>query len=87
MTTAEALSCGTPVIVYNNTASPELVGENCGCVVEEHLGIDGIIHAVNIIKNKSKANYADSCLSYAKIHFSKEVNSEKYIQLYKSLLM
>lgn len=34
-TTAEALSCGTPVIVYNTTACTELVGNHCGKVVDK----------------------------------------------------
>ena len=32
-TVAEAISCGTPVCVYNNTALPELAKEGCGAVV------------------------------------------------------
>lgn len=32
-TTAEALSCGTPAVVYNTTACPELIAEGCGKVV------------------------------------------------------
>lgn len=31
---AEALACGTRVVVYNSKALPELVGPNCGKVVE-----------------------------------------------------
>ncbi|RIO01595.1 glycosyltransferase, partial [Mammaliicoccus sciuri] len=29
-TTAESLACGTPAIVYNSTANPELIGKGCG---------------------------------------------------------
>ena len=32
--TIEALACGTPVICYDNTAAPELVGEGCGYIIE-----------------------------------------------------
>lgn len=32
---AEALACGTPAIVYNVTALPELIGPGCGAVVEK----------------------------------------------------
>lgn len=32
---AEALACGTPAIVYNITALPELIGSGCGAVVEK----------------------------------------------------
>ena len=33
LTTAEALACGTPAVVYNATACPEIVDENTGFVV------------------------------------------------------
>lgn len=33
-TTAEALSCGTPAVVYKTTACTELIGENCGKAVD-----------------------------------------------------
>ena len=32
---AESLSCGTPAVVYNVTALPELIGKGCGYVVEK----------------------------------------------------
>lgn len=32
-TTAEALSCGVPVVVYDTAACTELVGDNCGKIV------------------------------------------------------
>ena len=31
---AEAQACGTPVVVYNSTACPEIVGPGCGFVAE-----------------------------------------------------
>ncbi len=34
MTTAEALACGTPAVVYDCTAIPEVIDETCGIAVE-----------------------------------------------------
>lgn len=34
LTTVEGMACGTPSIVYNATASPELVNDQSGFVVE-----------------------------------------------------
>ena len=33
MTIAESMACGTPTIVYNSTACPELIGENTGFII------------------------------------------------------
>ena len=34
LVTVEAMACGTPVIVYNKTALPEVVGGDCGYITE-----------------------------------------------------
>lgn len=83
--TAEALCCGTPVIVYNNTASPELVEDGCGYVVEEESGINGIVIAIQAIQNKGKQAFTQKCVSSAQGRFDKKKGIEKYMQLYKSL--
>ena len=36
LTTVEAMACGTPVIVYNSTASPELVSSDTGFVLKSN---------------------------------------------------
>ena len=41
LTTVEAMACGTPVVVSNLTAVPEVVGEGGGIVLEE-LTVDAI---------------------------------------------
>jgi len=83
--TAEALCCGTPVIVYNNTASPELVEADCGEIVDENEGIDGIIRAIQKIRSKGKVYYSGRCIASGKSRFSKEVGINKYIDLYKKI--
>lgn len=82
---AEAIACGTPVICYNSTACPELVGENCGIVVDKE-DKNGIFNAVNEIQKKTKAAYTDTCIQFAKDNFSREKLTKDFIGLYKDLL-
>lgn len=84
--TAEAVCCGTPVIVYNNTASPELVGQGCGHIVEERDGINGIIEAIETIRYNTKKYYTNNCLTFARKHFDKERAVEQYIRVYTNLI-
>lgn len=84
--TAEALCCGTPVIVYNNTASPELVGPGCGYVIDETAGYDDVVKAVESIRKLGKENMTADCLSFSRKMFSKENGIQKYIELYNKLL-
>lgn len=82
---AEALACGTPVVCYNSTANPELVGDRCGKVVEKN-DFDGIVEAIREIKSNGKAYYSEHCIAYAHENFDKDKNIEKYIELYKKLM-
>lgn len=84
--TAEALCCGTPVIVYNNTASPELIGPGCGYVVDENTGFESVAGAIEKIKKNGKASMTNACLKFAREQFSKENGVRHYLELYKELL-
>lgn len=82
--TAESLACGTPVIVYNTTACPELVGDGCGKVVELH-NIFEMRRAISEIKSKGKEFYSEKCRDYAVENFEKEKCIHEYIQIFESL--
>ena len=85
MVTVEAMSCGTPVIVYNNTASPELVGPGCGLVINQQENFHPIIDAIKDICSNNKSFYVDKCMDFAHDRFDKDKSLEAYYQLYKRL--
>lgn len=60
LTTVEGMACGTPSIVYNSTASPELVDEHTGVVLEPG-DLDGVKDAICSIKENGKAYYFNHC--------------------------
>ena len=82
---AEALSCGTPVICYNSTANPELVGDNCGVVVEID-DKDGMLKAVNTVQSKGKDAYSESCVEFARNNFKREKVTKEIKEVYDKLL-
>ncbi len=83
--TAEALCCGTPVVVYRNTASPELVGPGCGYVVEESERLEAVLQAVRKIKTDGKSAYTEACVAFATERFSQEKGMGQYLALYREL--
>lgn len=85
LTTVEGYACGTPAIVYNATASPELVTPETGIVVESG-DIQGVLSAILQIKQKGKDAYSDSCRRRAEVFYDKNKNFNEYIALYDSLL-
>ena len=79
---AEAMSCGTPVIVYNATACPEIVGEGCGYIVEKR-DLKKILESLDKIKKNGKISYSEKCRNYVTENFDFERNIHKTIDIYK----
>lgn len=85
-TTAEAISCGTPVIAYNGTATPELIGvdEKCGYLINEN-DSQKYIEKIEEIHKIGKSVYEKECRKRAEMLFNKEKNIEEYIKLMSAL--
>lgn len=84
-TTPEGLSCGVPSIVYNCTASPDLVDEKTGIVLEKG-DIEGIVRAIIQIMSWDKELTIKKCRERACELYSIKNNWPKYIDLYKQIL-
>jgi len=84
MVTAEAIACGTPAIVTNSTANPEIVGHNCGDVVKKECAIDVLLRIMLKIKKKGKKHYESHCLTFAQKTFNSTQGIKDYINLYLS---
>ncbi|MDD6880996.1 MAG: glycosyltransferase [Firmicutes bacterium] len=85
LTTVEAMSCGTPVLVYNSTALPEIVSENTGVIVplgDVYQAAKEIIH----ICHADKSEYTLACRDRAIAKFNKLISVAEYFNLYESIL-
>jgi putative colanic acid biosynthesis glycosyltransferase len=80
----EALSCGTPAIVYNSTACPEILGPGCGYVVEKK-DVAGVFGAINKIRSNGKQSYSGRCAQHAGEKYDMAANIAKIISLYKDV--
>lgn len=85
MSTAEGFACGTPAIVYNATASPELVTKDTGIVVEPR-NTNEVVTAIESICAKGKDFYAKNCRLLALDRYNKEDRFNDYFQLYNSMI-
>lgn len=85
LTTVEGFACGTPGIVYNATASPELMNDSTGLIVEPG-DINGLMKAIQEIKRNGKQSYTDACVNRAHRLYKKEDRYREYLELYQSLL-
>lgn len=80
LVTVEALACGTPCLVFNSTATPELITEKVGIVISDY-------NVNNVYKNIQKiinGDYYKECVKRASLY--KLDNYYKYVELYDRIL-
>ncbi len=78
--TAEAMACGTPIIINNNTACPEVVGDECGFLIannDEKACIDAIMY----IRRVGKKTFRDRCVERSREMFLKELIMKQWLNL------
>ena len=80
----EAMSCGTPVIVYNSTASPEII-EGTDCFVCSPHDIFSVKKAIEEIKSNGKKKYSTSCRKKVISEYDIKVTVNRYVELYKRI--
>lgn len=84
MTTIEGMACGTPAIVYNRTASPELVTPQTGIVVNAG-DIKELLRAIIFIKDKGKNPFTNSCRDTVLTEFNEDNQIRRYVNLYNKV--
>lgn len=85
LVTVEAMACGTPVIVYNSTACPEVVAPGTGFVIPPK-DIDALSKTiVDYSTNHCKEEYTMLCVQQAS-NFDENKKYEEYVNLYESLI-
>jgi len=85
LTTAEALSCGTPAIVYNATACPEVLDVNTGFVVNKN-DIDGLLESIEGIRKNGKEFYSSQCRERAIKYYNRVDRLSEYLEMYKQMI-
>ena len=85
MTTCESLACGTPAIVYNSTACPEVLSHDTGFIVEPG-DFDRVLDAIEKIKRLGKNKFINACRQRAIQNFNKDDKYKEYINLYNQMI-
>ena len=80
---AEAMLCGTPCVVFNSTACPEVVGD-AGYAVEPHDVVD-MFENVKLIEQNGRDFYSQRCKDLVMSRYGYEQNVSKYIDIYEQI--
>lgn len=81
LSTVEANACGTPSIVYNCTASPELITPKTGSIVQPG-NINELISSIENISSKGKKFYSKNCIELVESKYNKNNKYNEFLQLY-----
>lgn len=82
---AEGFACGTPAVVYDNTALSELISPDTGLKVPTG-NIIALTEAIHDIFDSSQIT-SGSCRRRAELLYDKRKNYSKYLELYKAVLV
>ncbi len=85
LTPIEGMACGTPAIVYDNTAQPEHITPETGCIVATG-NLEQLKTAVIAVCRNGKAAYSKACRRRAIEFYEKDLCFEQYIDLYDQIL-
>lgn len=85
LTPVEGFACGTPAIVYDNCALPELITEDTGFIVSPG-DIASLKVKVEMLSARGKEHYSDKCRSVALQKYDRFVCYDEYLAVYNSLL-
>ena len=86
LTIVEGFACGTPAVVYDNTALPELVDSDTGLVVETG-NMERLVEAIRQVCKTGKSFYSQACREVAQTRYDKFCQYEKYVELYEQALI
>lgn len=86
MTIVEAQACGTPAIVYDNTAPPSLIINGKTGFVAKDNDVKDVYSKIQIIRKNGKDSYREACVKYVQENYDKNKNYSKYIDLYENLI-
>lgn len=85
MVVAEALACGTPCVVNDSSALPELVSPEVGEIVAD-LDPQKFLKSIQYIITQGKVNYSENCRLRAEQLFGLQKHLNAYFNLYTNLV-
>lgn len=85
LVTVEAMACGTPVVGYDATATPELITNKTGKIVPTD-DIKGLAKSVESVVIADSGEYAKECRKHVEKLFNQKERILDYYNLYQAIL-
>jgi len=81
LVTAESMACGTPSVVFKDTAGEEIVND-LGYVINDIFDVNDIIDSIR----QRSMNIQIGCVNHIRENFDANVQLDKYFQLYSEII-
>lgn len=81
---AEAMACGTPAIVFDSTACPEVVAKETGFIAPPG-DVDKVLEYVKKIRQDGKQKYSAACREHVVQNYTFERMLKEYMELYNGI--
>lgn len=85
LTIVEGYACGTPAVVYDNTAPPLLITPETG-LVARNKDVEDVYKSIQTVKKRGKAYYKNACIELAHTKFDKDRCFNSYLNLFNKLI-
>lgn len=85
LTPVEGFACGTPAIVYDNTALPELITPETGFVAKS-LDVSDVKDKVETLRRIGKDHFTNHCREIALAKYDRNVCYNDYLRIYHSMI-
>ena len=82
---AEALSCGTPTVMYDSTSCREIADDTCGISVAPY-DTDGMVKAILQVKSHPERYKPENCRARVEKEFNYTNNTTELIKIYQRLI-
>ena len=87
LTALESMSCGTPVVAFENTGLSDIIEHKKTGYLAKYLDLKDLLSGINwIINNPSKEIIKENSRKRVEKFFSDKVILDKYKKIYKNLL-
>jgi len=86
LVTAEAMACGTKVMVFDSTACGEIVSDETGYILPVG-GLDEFVpKIIEMARCSERSSVCSACKNYVRQNLDKDMKYQEYVELYKSLI-
>jgi glycosyltransferase involved in cell wall biosynthesis len=87
-TLIESMACGCPTVSFDNSGQTDIIDHKINGYLAHYKDVEDMATGIEwILENTERLRLSDACIKKVKENYSESVVANKYINLYKNLLL